>query len=58
MLELQTRFLGRVAPAAALLLALAADSPREGERGYGVVDGNGGLKPAYCALAEARGVSC
>lgn len=33
-------------------------SPREGERGYGVVDAGGGRKPAYCALAEAREVAC
>lgn len=33
-------------------------SPRAGERGYGVLNGNGSRKPAYCALAAARGVDC
>lgn len=33
-------------------------SPREGERGYGVLSGDGGRKPAYCALAAVREVSC
>ena len=33
-------------------------SPKDNERGYGVLNGGGGRKAAYCALAEARGKGC
>jgi len=34
------------------------DAAAEGEHGYGVLNGGGTQKPAYCAVAQAREVSC
>jgi len=34
------------------------DSSKDNERGYGVLNGGGGRKAAYCAIAQARGESC
>ena len=33
-------------------------SPRIKEQGYGVINGNGSPKPAYCAVAAARDKPC
>ena len=33
-------------------------SSKDNERGYGVLNGGGGRKLAYCAVADARGASC
>ena len=34
------------------------NSSKDNERGYGVLNGDGGRKPAYCAVATARGSGC
>ena len=55
------RGLARMADVPAVIVHRLIDQPRglkTAESGWGVVRRGGGSKPAYCALAEARGERC